>query len=563
MAIATVIAGRRCPHDGGARGVVGVRAGVSGAGTVGLPARSRAAGPRRGPPYPSPSTGVTRAAGSAPRGRSRVGGRAAARLGRPERFRAAPAGAHADWWTRADAAAALAVAAGATATTAPSARGCVARADPPAAPWLEMLELSATFGAAGRGSPRFSCRRPRSWRSPRCPWWRTARAPSGTRSRGASPRALLERASSARGGKPASLVSAADVASAAANERFVDRDANSRTVDAAVDKGVGAIKRDLAVLEAASPSRGESRSRARDGPVAGRPVGERVRCARRSPDRSRACSPRTWRRRAWTRARRSICSRGSSRSRGGDGAAGRRDKDEVAFGSASGGDGGEPGEEPREAPRKRRRRRRECFGVVRERRAPPRASSELTAQSLEALARARAAARRERGGARGGGGKSFVIRVVCQKRRRVRRRSRRSRRSRPVPLRGREAGLGSGRCWARLTQLEEAAAAAAAEAAAGGQSRRARARGGARGYPQRQRRWRRRRRRRSRRRRLGQDEDWDKKKTGTRRATFPSSVGRRIEGRPSVGLPFEFANASPCPRPAAASAFGRIAARRR
>jgi hypothetical protein len=65
--------------------------------------------------------------------------------------------------------------------------------------------------------------------------------------------------------KTASLVSAADVASAAANEAVrLTSSQTSRTVDAAVDKGVGAIKRDLAVLgSGVAESRRESREVAR------------------------------------------------------------------------------------------------------------------------------------------------------------------------------------------------------------------------------------------------------------------------------------------------------------
>ena len=59
-----------------------------------------------------------------------------------------PAGAYAGWWTRADAAAALAVAAERDGDDDAVRLEDASRAlSPPAAPWLEMLELSATFGA--------------------------------------------------------------------------------------------------------------------------------------------------------------------------------------------------------------------------------------------------------------------------------------------------------------------------------------------------------------------------------------------------------------------------------
>ena len=265
---ATVIAGRRCPHDGGARGVVGVRAGVSGAGTVGSP---RAFAARGGRAVPVPFDGVhfapPRVGASWSFARRRTS-RGATRA--TWRFRAAPRRRVRRLVDRADAAAALAVAAERDGDDDAVRLEDASRAlSPPAAPWLGMLELSATFGAAGEGLAALLLQETALVALiaalPLVAYG--ARAKRDALARRFAAETLLEAREETECArrKTASLVSAADVASAAANEAVrLTATRTSRTVDAAVDKGVGAIKRDLAVLgSGVAESRRESREVAR------------------------------------------------------------------------------------------------------------------------------------------------------------------------------------------------------------------------------------------------------------------------------------------------------------
>lgn len=181
-----------------------------------------------------------------------------------------PAGAYAGWWTRADAAAALAVAAERDGDDDAVRLEDASRAlSPPAAPWLEMLELSATFGAAGGALAALLLQETALVALiaalPLVAYG--ARAKRDALARRFAAEALLEAREETECArrKTASLVSAADVASAAANEAVrLTSSRTSRTVDAAVDKGVGAIKRDLAVLgSGVAESRRASREVAR------------------------------------------------------------------------------------------------------------------------------------------------------------------------------------------------------------------------------------------------------------------------------------------------------------
>ena len=181
-----------------------------------------------------------------------------------------PAGAYAGWWTRADAAAALAVAAERDGDDDAVRLEDASRAlSPPAAPWLEMLELSATFGAAGGGLAALLLQETALVALvaalPLVAYG--ARAKRDALARRFAAEALLEAREETECArrKTASLVSAADVASAAANEAVrLSSSRTSRAVDAAVDKGVGAIKRDLAVLgSGVAESRRASREVAR------------------------------------------------------------------------------------------------------------------------------------------------------------------------------------------------------------------------------------------------------------------------------------------------------------
>ena len=181
-----------------------------------------------------------------------------------------PAGAYAGWWTRADAAAALAVATERDGDDDAVRLEDASRAlSPPAAPWLEMLELSATFGAAGGALAALLLQETALVALiaalPLVAYG--ARAKRDALARRFAAEALLEAREETECArrKTASLVSAADVASAAANEAVrLTSSQTSRTVDAAVDKGVGAIKRDLAVLgSGVAESRRESREVAR------------------------------------------------------------------------------------------------------------------------------------------------------------------------------------------------------------------------------------------------------------------------------------------------------------
>ena len=278
-----------------------------------------------------------------------------------------------------------------------------------------MLELSATFGAAGGGLAALLLQETALVALiaalPLVAYG--ARAKRDALARRFAAETLLEAREETECArrKTAPLVSAADVASAAANEAVrLTATRTSRTVDAAVDKGVGAIKRDLAVLgSGVAESRRESREVARDGrSVAGRPVGERVRAARGEGVRIG---------RGHARQGRGGVARGRARGvRSARGALAesaeeteRRDgetKDEVAF------ELGVLAETVGNLEKSLAKLSAEndddvvaSVSVSSENdESATRASSELTAQSLGASRAASAAARRERGGARGGGG---------------------------------------------------------------------------------------------------------------------------------------------------------------
>ena len=224
----------------------------------GLPARSRAAGPRRGRAARVPFGGrplraspgrrlaVVRAAADAPRRDSGDSGDSAP---------PPPAGAYAGWWTRADAAAALAVAVERDGDDDALRLEDASRSlSPPAAPWLEMLELSATFGAAGGGLAAILLQETALVvlvaALPLVAYG--ARAKRDALARRFAAEAILEAREDAECArrKAAALGAATDVAAAAATRAV--RAASTQTstaIETAVERGVGAIKRDLVVLE--------------------------------------------------------------------------------------------------------------------------------------------------------------------------------------------------------------------------------------------------------------------------------------------------------------------------
>ncbi len=166
-----------------------------------------------------------------------------------------PAGAYAGWWTRADAAAALAVAAERDGDDDAVRLEDASRAlSPPAAPWLELLELSATFGAAGGGLAALLLQETALVALvaalPLVAYG--ARAKRDALARRFAAEAILEAREETECAvkKAVALGFATNVASTAATEAV--RLGSSQTlpaVEAAVNKGVFAIKRDLVVLE--------------------------------------------------------------------------------------------------------------------------------------------------------------------------------------------------------------------------------------------------------------------------------------------------------------------------
>ena len=166
-----------------------------------------------------------------------------------------PAGAYAGWWTRADAAAALAVAAERDGDDDAVRLEDASRAlSPPAAPWLELLELSATFGAAGGGLAALLLQETALVALvaalPLVAYGASAKRDALARRFAAE--AILEAREETECAvkKAAALGFATNVASTAATEAV--RLGSSQTlpaVEAAVNKGVFAIKRDLVVLE--------------------------------------------------------------------------------------------------------------------------------------------------------------------------------------------------------------------------------------------------------------------------------------------------------------------------
>ena len=166
-----------------------------------------------------------------------------------------PAGAYAGWWTRADAAAALAVAAERDGDDDAVRLEDASRAlSPPAAPWLELLELSATFGAAGGGLAALLLQETALVALvaalPLVAYG--ARAKRDALARRFAAEAILEAREETECAvkKAAALGFAANVASTAATEAVrLGSSQTSNAVEAAVNKGVFAIKRDLVVLE--------------------------------------------------------------------------------------------------------------------------------------------------------------------------------------------------------------------------------------------------------------------------------------------------------------------------
>ena len=503
-----------------------------------------------------------------------------------------PAGAYAGWWTRADAAAALAVAAERDGDDDAVRLEDASRAlSPPAAPWLEMLELSATFGAAGGGLAALLLQETALVALiaalPLVAYG--ARAKRDALARRFAAETLLEAREETECArrKTASLVSAADVASAAANEAVrLTATRTSRTVDAAVDKGVGAIKRDLAVLgSGVAESRRESREVARATDALSRDVRSASASALRAAKESGSV--------AGMLAKDVAASRVDAREAF-DLLAGllaesaeeteRRDgetKDEVAFElgvlaetvgnlekslaklSAENDDdvvaSVSVSSENDESERAKTTNE-----------SATRASSELTAQSLEALARAASAAKAaasaaERAAAAAEKASSSASSVRNDDAYDDARDARDARDRYPTPVVAKLDAEQWSLLGARLTQLEEAAAAAAAEAAAEAGKAVGRVRAGVREdirgasdalaaaaeaaveTPK-----------TGTRRRLGQDEDWNPK--GDLPPKAPSDDASK--GALPFGLPFEFAErvAVPASEAAAASAFGRIAA---
>ena len=166
-----------------------------------------------------------------------------------------PAGAYAGWWTRADAAAALAAAAARDGDDDAVRLEDASRAlSPPAAPWLELLELSATFGAAGGGLAAILLQETALVALvaalPLVAYG--ARAKRDALARRFAAEAILEAREETECAvkKAAALGLASNVASTAATEAVRLASLQTSTaVDAAVNKGVFAIKRDLVVLE--------------------------------------------------------------------------------------------------------------------------------------------------------------------------------------------------------------------------------------------------------------------------------------------------------------------------
>ena len=494
-----------------------------------------------------------------------------------------PAGAYAGWWTRADAAAALAVAAERDGDDDAVRLEDASRAlSPPAAPWLEMLELSATFGAAGGGLAALLLQETALVALiaalPLVAYG--ARAKRDALARRFAAETLLEAREETECArrKTASLVSAADVASAAANEAVrLTATRTSRTVDAAVDKGVGAIKRDLAVLgSGVAESRRESREVARATDALSRDVRSASASALRAAKESGSV--------AGMLAKDVAASRVDAREAF-DLLAGllaesaeeteRRDgetKDEVAF------ELGVLAETVGNLEKSLAKLSAEndddvvaSVSVSSENdESATRASSELTAQSLEALARAASAAKAaasaaERAAAAAEKASSSASSVRNDDAYDDARDARDARDRYPTPVVAKLDAEQWSLLGARLTQLEEAAAAAAAEAAAEAGKAVGRVRAGVREdirgasdalaaaaeaaveTPK-----------TGTRRRLGQEEDWDPK--GDLPPKAPSDDASK--GALPFGLPFEFAErvAVPASEAAAASAFGRIAA---
>jgi hypothetical protein len=223
----------------------------------GPPARPRAPGSRRGRAVPVPFGGrplrairgrrlvVVRASADEPRRDSGDSGDSAP----------PPAGAYAGWWTRADAAAALAVAAERDGDDDAVRLEDASRAlSPPAAPWLELLELSATFGAAGGGLAALLLQETALVALvaalPLVAYG--ARAKRDALARRFAAEAILEAREETECAvkKAAALGFATNVASTAATEAVrLGSAQTSNAVEAAVNKGVFAIKRDLVVLE--------------------------------------------------------------------------------------------------------------------------------------------------------------------------------------------------------------------------------------------------------------------------------------------------------------------------
>ena len=223
----------------------------------GPPARPRAPGSRRGRAVPVPFGGrplrairgrrlvVVRASADEPRRDSGDSGDSAP----------PPAGAYAGWWTRADAAAALAVAAERDGDDDAVRLEDASRAlSPPAAPWLELLELSATFGAAGGGLAALLLQETALVALvaalPLVAYG--ARAKRDALARRFAAEAILEAREETECAvkKAAALGLATNVASTAATEAVrLGSSQTSNAVEAAVNKGVFAIKRDLVVLE--------------------------------------------------------------------------------------------------------------------------------------------------------------------------------------------------------------------------------------------------------------------------------------------------------------------------
>lgn len=166
-----------------------------------------------------------------------------------------PAGAYAGWWTRADAAAAFAVAADRDGDDdAVRLEDATRQLVPPAAPWLEYLELTATFGAAGGGLAAIFLQETALvtliTALPLIAWG--ARAKRDALSRRFAAERLIELAEEADcANKKAKALVSADAAATAAAKLAADAVALQTREDTrdSIRQGISIIQRDLAQLQ--------------------------------------------------------------------------------------------------------------------------------------------------------------------------------------------------------------------------------------------------------------------------------------------------------------------------